>query len=375
MQILIFSSENIEQDKIPSQIRQNAQFDEFLFNKTPHLFLQINNTNNVNDTTFFSLFLEEDDNIYARFNVFFGEKNNPKTASSPLKMPFGSIEFSEKLSYEHLHFFVSEIQKFCQGKFKTTPSPSLKVGEQEVPHLFKEGLGVVKITSYPFSYAPEQAHTLTQVLLQQNFTIKNSEITHFIEVNKQKFSENISPAAQRRLKKCQKNPNFVFEKYILSDDLDEKRKQLNTCYAIFIENRQRKNYPISIDFESLFRLFCEFPDEHTIFVVKDLTENSSENSDENSNEISTKIISFSVAIRINKEILYHFIPADVAGYEAFSPMVFLINGMYEFCQKEEIKILDLGISTDNGTPNYGLIRFKKSLGAKSSLKLTFEKEF
>ncbi len=360
MQLLIFSAENIHQ--IEHQISQNAKFDGFLFNKTPHLFLQENDNHN-----FFSLFLEEKNNIYARFNIFFDEQireeNSIKTAYSPLKMPFGSIEFSENLSYENLHFFVNEIQKFCEEKFKTTPSPSLgRRGAKSSPPL-KEGLGVVsrviKITSYPFSYAQEQAHALTQVLLQQNFTIKNSEITHFLDITKQNFSENISPAAQRRLKKCQQNENLIFEKYILSDDLDEKRKQLNICYAIFVENRQRKNYPISIDFESLFRLFCEFPEEHNIFVVKDLS----------------KIISFSVAIRINKIILYHFIPADVAGYEAFSPMIFLLNGMYEYCQKEQIKILDLGISTDNGTPNYGLIRFKKSLGAKSSLKLTFEKEF
>ena len=369
MQILIFSAENIHQ--IDHQISQNAKFDGFLFNKTPHLLLQNGHTNQIsvvgvptNHNHFFSLFLEEKNNIYARFNVFFGEEKGIKKAFSALKMPFGSIEFSEHLSYENLHFFVNEIQKFCQEKFlETTPSPSFKGGEIFAPLLPKEGLGavsrVIKITSYPFSYAQEQAHTLTQVLLQQNFIIKNSEITHFLDITKQSFSENISPAAQRRLKKCQKNENLIFEKYILADDLDEKRKQLNICYNIFVENRQRKKYPVSIDFESLFRLFCEFPDEHTIFVVKDLD----------------TIISFSVAIRINKSILYHFIPADVVGYEAFSPMIFLLNGMYEYCQKEKIKILDLGISTDNGMPNYGLIRFKKSLGAKSSLKLTFEKEF
>ena len=45
---------------------------------------------------------------------------------------------------------------------------------------------------------------------------------------------------------------YIFEKYVLSEDLDEKRKQLNACYTVFAGNRQRKNYPISIDFESLF---------------------------------------------------------------------------------------------------------------------------
>lgn len=346
MQILVFSDKNIVQfeAQIDSQIRQNAQLDEFLFNKTPHLFLQKNNDENI---SFFSLFLEDNNKIYARFNVFFDKRNNPKTAFSPLKMPFGGIECYEDLSYEKLYFFVNEIQKFCEEKLTK----------------------LLKITFYPFSYVPEQAHTLTQVLLQQNFSITNSEITHFIEIDKQNFIEKIDVSAKRRIKKCKNNPNFIFEKLILSDDLEEKKQQLSVCHNIFVENRRRKNFPISIDFEGFVRLFCEFPDEHTIFVVKDLTKDLAERQAEN------QIIAFSVAIRINKSILYHFIPADVVGYEVFSPMIFLINGMYEYCQKEQIKILDLGISTAGGEPNFGLIRFKKSLGAKSSLKLTFEKEF
>jgi hypothetical protein len=53
----------------------------------------------------------------------------------------------------------------------------------------------------------------------------------------------------------------------------------------------------------------------------------------------------------------------------------LIEGLYEFCQKENFTLLDLGISTDKGLANEGLIRFKKNLGAKSALKLSFLKTF
>ncbi len=162
MQILIFSAENIHQ--IDHQISQNAKFDGFLFSKTPHLLLQNGHTNQIsvvgvptnhnhffslsvvgvptNHNHFFSLFLEEKNNVYARFNVFFGEENNIKMASSPLKMPFGSIEFSEHLSYENLHFFVNEIQKFCLEKFlETTPSPSFKGGRFLLPSFLRRGWG------------------------------------------------------------------------------------------------------------------------------------------------------------------------------------------------------------------------------------------
>jgi lipid II:glycine glycyltransferase (peptidoglycan interpeptide bridge formation enzyme) len=51
-----------------------------------------------------------------------------------------------------------------------------------------------------------------------------------------------------------------------------------------------------------------------------------------------------------------------------------LEGVYNFAQKQGFRILDLGISSENSLPNYGLIRFKENLGSYSALKLSFEKQ-
>jgi hypothetical protein len=50
-----------------------------------------------------------------------------------------------------------------------------------------------------------------------------------------------------------------------------------------------------------------------------------------------------------------------------------MEGIYEFCQTEKIRIIDLGTSALHDRPNFGLLDFKLNLGAAPTEKLTFEK--
>ena len=81
----------------------------------------------------------------------------------------------------------------------------------------------------------------------------------------------------------------------------------------------------------------------------------------------------SISIMINKSILYNFYSAHAKQYDALSPVVRLMEGIYEHCQSDKIKIIDLGTSALNGRPNFGLLDFKLNLGASPSEKFTFEK--
>ena len=48
--------------------------------------------------------------------------------------------------------------------------------------------------------------------------------------------------------------------------------------------------------------------------------------------------------------------------------------IYEYCQEEKVKILDLGISLDHlGKEKPSLIRFKKNIGGIPSEKITYIK--
>jgi hypothetical protein len=293
------------------------RYPSFLFHNPFHVLLQ-------NGSEVYVCYIENKNSIEGRVYVFLDKGE----AKSPYKMAFGGFEFSEHLPYKQIDEWVEFLMDFCKKKLSKS----------------------LQITSYPFSYAPEQSHILTQIFLHKGFEIIQSEITHYLPITNNPFIEQLHPSEKRRLQKCKK-ANFRFE-LLENYQISEVHQFIQAC-------RERKNFPMSMTLEALSQTIQAFPEQYLVFAVKD----------------KDKIVALTVAIVINANILYNFYPADSPDCLSFSPTVMLIEGLYEFCQKENFTLLDLGISTDKGLANEGLIRFKKNLGAKSALKLSFLKTF
>ena len=64
---------------------------------------------------------------------------------------------------------------------------------------------------------------------------------------------------------------------------------------------------------------------------------------------------------------------DLPEAHAMSPVAFLADNLYKYCQREGITLLDIGTATDKGMPNVGLMTFKERLGCTPSPKLTCTK--
>lgn len=294
----------------------NTLFEPFLFNTVPHLYLQ----KNPNCWVFWA---EKANHILIQCNVF----TDDKIGCSPWRMSFGGIEFYNQIHYQHLQDFITFIEKFCKNEL----------------HLQK-----LHIVQYPFSYAVANSHLLTQVLLQNNFQIINQELTHYI-ITENFRKENFHTCEQRRLRKAIQ-AEFYFEQLHNPD--------WQHIYHFVAQARKRKNFPITMSWQDFQHTVESFPEKYLAFAVKK----------------QNQVAAVSVAIVINSSILYSFYPADSPEFLAYSPTVLLNWGLIEFCQKKGFRILDLGISTQAGKPNLGLIRFKRNLGAQSALKLSFAKE-
>lgn len=65
---------------------------------------------------------------------------------------------------------------------------------------------------------------------------------------------------------------------------------------------------------------------------------------------------------------------DLREYGVYKPMNFLSFKIFEFYKERGYKIVDLGPSTENSVPNYGLCEFKESIGCEIVSKLAFIKE-
>ena len=63
---------------------------------------------------------------------------------------------------------------------------------------------------------------------------------------------------------------------------------------------------------------------------------------------------------------------DIPEYSHLKSMNFLSYKVFEYYYQQGIKILDIGISTENGIPNYGLCEFKENIGCSATVKYTIE---
>ena len=295
------------------------QFIGYFFNEYRHLQQQ-------GEDKFYTFFLipQRKKQLWARFTIF----EDQQDGFSPDKAPFGAIECSATIPPDALLFFIQEIEIY----------------------LIQKGLKTLSVTFYPIAYAPESAQLLHHIFLYLKYQIYRTELNYHIPVDHTPFEEKLHHSEKRKLNKLNK-AGFQFRQEISAEPKD--------VYEFVKQARIRKCYPMSLSEEQFLMLSKRFPDEFRVFVVEDQ---------------SGAWAALSVVVFINDQILYNFYPADREEYLNYSPTVMLNEGLYQFAQTNQYTILDLGISTELGKLNSGLIRFKKNLGAITSQKLSFYKK-
>lgn len=243
---------------------------------------------------------------------------------SALKAPFGSIDVSSSISTHVLDEYFDFILNWC----------------------LTYGLQAIKIRHYPHCYDQEGSVLIQNSLFNKGFEIINTDVGQYINILPD--TPAFSRSARIKMNKC-KRAGFMFK--VLE------KSHLKEAYFLLKACKDRKSYPTNIGLEDLEKSFLKFPDRYLIFGVMD-------------NRI---LISASICVVINNSILYDFSHGHLWEYRKFSPVVLLVDGILHYCFKEDYKILDLGLSTDNSIINTGLYDFKSRLGALPSLKLSYSK--
>lgn len=247
-------------------------------------------------------------------------------ASSPLKAPFGSFEFKQGLDASILFDFIKYILQDLKNK----------------------GIHQLAIKQSVDAYLPANNALVNILLLNLGFTIVNAETASFIKVDAAQYEAKLHAWEKRKLKQARQE-QFSFE--VL------KKNKLTEVYA-FIENcRAKKKYSLSMPLKELKKLQENIPDAIHLFGVKH----------------NKEMVAACIAIKVSPTILYTFYYDHASAYQKVSPVVMLIEGIYNFCSQNKIEMLDLGTAALQGKPNFTLLTFKQHLGASYSTKFTFEK--
>lgn len=288
-------------------------FDPWVFNTATHLRLQ----GRGEPCWIFCLKVSE--KIVARL-AFFERKN---MAISPLRATFGGIECAEDTSEEWLNDFLTSVENWCVER---------------------------SITNIQLRQAPEGISPVSQkirkILLTRGFEIEVSDLNlHLILPHSE---ANLHRSQRLRLHKAQRL-GWGFRQTF----------DLPAFYTFLVAARQRRGHPVTMSLEDLEQHFAIFPGHFSLFEVHDAHQQTT---------------AMALIVHLNNHVLYTLYLADCAGYEALSPIVYLIKNLAEHAYTHGYEVLDLGISSDGGIINEGLTAFKKRLGGVQSERVVYGKK-
>lgn len=244
---------------------------------------------------------------------------------SPRRAPYGGIECSPRVSPTQLFDFISFIESCLRA----------------------EGVTQLTLKNAPPGYAPRVSALLYTFLVNQGYAVVHAEATALIDI--QSSQERTLHAWERRKLRQATAAGLAFE--VLPAE------QLPALYAFIAACRQQKQYSLSLSLEDVLKAMNRFPEAYVLFGVYQ----------------DKKLIAGALSVRVSENVLYNFYSDHDAAYDALSPVVMLIEGMYQYCVRQCIGLLDLGTSALGDAPNFGLLEFKLRLGGEPSPKFTFTK--
>lgn len=256
--------------------------------------------------------------------IHFHIENN--IARSPLKSPFGSVEFSEHLSPVVLFRFL----EFIESRLKA------------------RGVQTIIIKDCPSLYRAAQSALLHTFLLNLKYVVSDAEVGAIIPVTELKFDTKLHEWERRKIRQAS-DAQLVVKELSL--------EQLGEIYLFILGCKKRKGYSLSMSLTELKQTVQAFGNHFHLFGAFR----------------NDKLAAASIAVRVNEDVLYNFYSDHAEEFDSLSPVVFLLGHMYHYCQRNRIDKFDLGTSAIGNKPNFGLLDFKMRLGGVPATKFTFQK--
>lgn len=189
---------------------------------------------------------------------------------------------------------------------------------------------------------------------QNCFLRKNYEII-CMDLNYQYFIRDMDDFNSRLKRNAKKNLRIAEEQNynLIYCETGEQKKR---AYDIIGINRRNKGYPLRMSWEAVNETIVKM--QHDFFLLY----------------LDNQAVAAAIIFKVCDEIYQVVYWGDVDGYSDKKPMNYLSCHLYEYYCKKGIRVLDIGPSTEDGIPNYGLCSFKESIGCEVSSKVTFMKE-
>ena len=260
-----------------------------------------------------------------RLGLILGERNNQMF--SPFSAPFGCFSFiNEKIGINEIDESIRVLDDYLKEKNNNS----------------------IKFILPPLCYHVSFISKLINSLGRNGYTISSIDLNHVFKTSffDEKYKEKIHGNARNKLNLALKQ-NFVFQK----------TEDIALVYSIILKNRQVRGFPLRMTLEQV---------EETIMVVK---------YDAFVVALNQDYIASALVYHVANKIVQVIYWGDIPEFSSMKTMNFLSYKVFEYYKNTDIEIIDIGISTENGVPNYGLCDFQESIGCSVESKFVFEKFF
>jgi len=250
-----------------------------------------------------------------------------KIATSPARAPFGSCEIYAKVN-------ATTVEKFLRYVDET---------------VHKKGVKQFVIKDKPVLYEATQAKHLYKVLVHKLKFTTMQDVSSIISVSKTPLYAQMKISERQKAVKASKLFSFN-----ICTSVEYKR-----VYDFIYTCRKERNQTLSLSWRELKRTLSGLPNRFLFFNLTD----------------EKNIVAAAIVIRVSETIWYTFYYAHVSTYNKVSPVVYLLSCIYDCAAKEKVKLFDLGTSMLHTSVNKSLLHFKQSVGAKTTAKHTFIKNY
>lgn len=295
-----------------------------VFQKPMHVYNTIHFSNVVKTKcdSYVCLFMQKSKTKIGMIAGFKGD-----TLYSPFSAPFGGFSFNNyNIKLLNIEASIKLVEKYVS----------------------QNGLKKIVYVLPPYFYNKNILPKQSFILAKLNYSVRNDINYHFNTSDIVIYKNGGTDRSNRNnLRKAIKS-GLTFEK--VADDTNK-----YIAYSIIKINKEEKNRPLHLSFEDLKATSEVIEIDYFIVYLE--------------NQAIASAIVYHVAEDIVQIVYWGNIPENAV----YRPMNFMAYNLFSYYSEQNIKIVDLGISTEKGTPNYGLCDFKENIGCTPSLKQTFTK--
>jgi len=313
------------------------------------------------------IIIEADKEEYARHrasglcfsSVFFNDINSKKTDEVKyllfkdnkyrFALPLGIQEKKARCPFSAPFGFLEPI--------KSTTSVECYDDAIKSLDLFLIDLGIVSMEfTLPPSFYDDGINLMANSLFRNSYTIKKIDLNYSYDLEKfnaESFN-NLLPRNGR------KNLNIALNSCLTLQTIKHSElspETIASAYSIIAMNRESKGYPLRMTLQDLQNtsrgITCD------VFIVL-------------FNEIAIASAVVYHTTDVVAQVIYW---GDANSYSSLKPINFLSYNLVNHYKRLGFKYLDIGPSSENSIPNYGLCDFKTSIGCSTSLKICMTKSY